>query len=123
MTSKGIQSERELVETARMPAVEFPEISHIIQKDIYVDDGLPSARNLKDAKIRADQIQLVLNKGGSSLIEVTFRGKDPPKTLSNDETSINVARMRWFLKVDLLSLDIRKLTFAEKCRGKKPSQQ
>ena len=28
-----------------MPAVEFPNISHIVQKDIYVDDGLSSARN------------------------------------------------------------------------------
>ena len=45
VTSKRIQSERELVETARMPAVEFPNISHIVQKDIYVDDGLSSARN------------------------------------------------------------------------------
>lgn len=45
VTSKRIQSERELVETARMPAVEFPKISHIVQKDIYVDDGLSSARN------------------------------------------------------------------------------
>ena len=34
-----------------------------------------------ETKIRADQIQLVLNKGGSSLKEVKFSGKDPPKTL------------------------------------------
>ena len=70
---------------------------------------------------RADQIQLVLNRGGSSLKEVTYSEKEPPKTLLNEETSINVAGMRWFPKVDLLSLNVRKLTFVEKCRGKKPS--
>ena len=54
---------------------------------------------------------------------MTFSRKDPPATLTNDETSINVAGMRWFPKEDLLSLDISELNFAKKCRGKKPSQQ
>ena len=56
MTSSGIQSEREILETARMSAVEFPEVNHIIQKDIYVNDGLSSAQNVKDAMIRADSV-------------------------------------------------------------------
>ena len=54
---------------------------------------------------------------------MTFSGKDPPATLTNDEASINVAGMRWFPKENLLSLDISELDFAKKCRGKKPSQQ
>ena len=101
-----------------MSAVEFPEVNHIVQKDIYVDDGMSGAQNLKDAMITADQIELVLNSGGFSVKGVTFCEKDPPATLSNDEASINVAGMRWFLKVNLLSLDISKLNFSEKCRGK-----
>ena len=56
VTSSGIQSEREILETARMSAVEFPELNHIIQKDIYVNDGLSSAQNVKDAMIRADSV-------------------------------------------------------------------
>ena len=48
--------------------------------------------------IRADQIDLVLNRGGFSLKGVAFSGKDPPATLTNDEGSINVAGMRWFPK-------------------------
>ena len=39
-----------------MSAVEFPEVNHIIQKDIYVNDGLSSAQNVKDAMIRADSV-------------------------------------------------------------------
>ena len=42
--------------------------------------------------------------------------------LSNDESSINVAGMKWYPKKDLMSLDISELNFAKKNRGKKPSQ-
>ena len=80
-------------------------------------------KNLKDVMIRADQIDLVLNRGGFSLKGVAFSGKNPPATLTNDEASINVAGMRWFPKEDLLSLEISELNFAKKCRGKKPSQK
>ena len=62
--SSGNQSERGLHETARMSAVEFPEVNHIVQKDIYVDDCLSGAQNLKHSIISADQIELVLNRGG-----------------------------------------------------------
>ena len=104
--SSGNQSERGLRETARMSAVEFPEVNHIVQKDIYVDDCLSGAQNLKHAMIRADQTELVLNRGGLSLKGVTFHGKDPPATFTNDKASINVAGMRWFPKQDLVSLGI-----------------
>ena len=106
-----------------MSAVELPDVNHIVQKYIYVDDGLSGAQNLKDAVIRADQIELVLNRGGFSLKGVTLNGQHPPTTLTNDEASINVAGMRWFPKENLLSLDINELNFAKKYRGKKPSQQ
>ena len=105
-----------------MSAVEFPEVNHIVQKDIYVDDCLSGGQNLKHAMIRTDQIELVLNRGGFSLKGVTFSGKDPPATLTNDKASMNVAGMRWFPKEDLVSLDISELN-ATKCREKKPSQQ
>ena len=103
--SSGNQSERGLRETARMSAVEFPEVNHIVQKDIYVDDCLSGAQNLKHAMIRADQIELVLNRGEFSLKGVTYSGKDPPATLTNDKASINVAGMRWFPKDNLVSLN------------------
>ena len=54
---------------------------------------------------------------------MTFSGKDPPATLTNDEASIIVAGMRWFPKEDLVSLNISELSFAKKCRGKNPSQK
>ena len=106
-----------------MSAVELPNVNHTVQKDIYVDDGLSGAQNLKGAMIKADQIELVLSRGGFSLKGKTLDGTDPPATLTNDEASINVAGMRWFPKENLLLLEISELDFAKKCRGKKPSQQ
>ena len=106
--SSGNQSEQGLHETSHMSAVEFPEFNHIVQ-DIYVDDCLSGAQNLRDTMIRNDQIELILNRGGFSLKGVTFSGKDSPATLTNDEASINVAGMRWFPKEDLLSLEISEL--------------
>ena len=58
-----------------------------------------------------------------SLKGVTFNEKDLPATLTNDEASISIAGMRCFPKEDLVSLNIDELNFAQKCRGKKPSQQ
>ena len=121
--SSGNQSEWGLRETARMSEVEFLEVNHIIQKDIYVDDCLSVAQNLMVAMIRADEIELVLNRGRLSVKGVTFSGKDPLTTLPNDEASIKVVGMRWFSKENLLSFDISELNFAMKCRRKKPSQQ
>ena len=110
--SSGNQSESGLRETA---------VNHIVQEDIYVDDCLSGAQNLKHAMIRADQIDLVLNRGGFSLKGVTFSGKDPPATFTNDRANITVAGMRWFPEEDLVSHNISELNFAKKCRGKKPS--
>ena len=68
-------------------------------------------------------MELVINRGGFSLKGITFSGKEPPSTLSADNTSINVAGMKWFPKEDMISLDISELNFAKKQRGKKPVQQ
>ena len=62
-------------------------------------------------------------RGGFSLKGITFSGKEPPSTLSADNTSINVAGMKSFPKEDMISLDISELNFAKKQRGKKPVQQ
>lgn len=45
-----------------------------------------------------------------------------PTTLSTDDSSSNVAGMKWFPREDLLSLNISGLNFAKKNIGKKPSQ-
>ena len=120
--SSGNQAERGLRETAKMSSTEYPLVNQIVQNDIYVDDCLSGEENEQKALERADQVELVLNRGGFSLKGVTFSGKEPPNTLTADNTTINVAGMKWFPKEDMLSLDISELNFAKKQRGKKPAQ-
>ena len=118
--SSGNQSERGLRQTAKLSAEEYPEVDQIVQRDIYVDDCLSGEESMTKAMQRADQLELVLNRGGFSLKGVTFSGTDPPSKLSKDDSSINVAGMKWLPKDDVVSLDIGELNFAKKQRGKKP---
>ena len=78
--------------------------------------------NVENALQRVDELELVLNCGCFTLKEITFTGGDPPSATSTDDSSVNVAGMKWFPKEDLLALDIGELNFAKKEHGKKPVQ-
>ena len=90
----------------------------IVQNDIYLDDCLSGEENVKKALKRADDLELVLNRGGFTLKGITFTEGDPPSALSIDDSSDNLAGMKWFPKKDLLALDIGELNFAKMQRGK-----
>ena len=45
--SSDNQSERGPRETSRVSAMEFPEVIHIVQKDIYNNDCLSGGKKLK----------------------------------------------------------------------------
>ena len=102
-----------------MSSLKFPEVAQIVEKDTYVDDCMSGERTLAAAKTRADELELVLNKGGFTLKGVSFSSEDPPEPLTEDGVSIGVGGMRWFTKDDELSLDIGELCFAKKLRGRK----
>ena len=103
-----------------MSAKEYPLINQIVQNNIYVDDWL-CGENMEDLALeKGDQLEVVLNRGGFYLKGVTFSKRDPPNNLSPDDCSVNVARMKWFPKKDMVSIDIGELNFAKKQRGKKP---
>ena len=44
-----------------------------------------------------------------------------PENLTADGESISVAGMKWYSEEDKISLDVSKLNFAKKVRGKEPS--
>ena len=87
----GNIAELAIRETAELSKEEYPEVNEVIQKDIYIDDCLSGEKNKKLAYERADQLELVLNKGGFALKGVAFSGKKPPESMSEDGTSISVA--------------------------------
>ena len=121
-SGSGNQAERGLRETTGLSAEEYPQVSQIVQNDIYVGDCSSGEENVEKALQRADELELVLNCGSFTLTGITFAGGDPPSALSTDDSSVNVPGMKWFPKEDLLALDVVELNFAEKQRGKKPVQ-
>ena len=119
--SSGNQAAFGLRKVTQLSQEEFPEVSQTINDDVYVDDCI-SGEDIRDtAHQRADQLELVLNRGGYRLKGVTFSGEDPPSNLTDDGDTIFVGGMRWHVKEDTLSINISDLNFAKKQRGKKPS--
>ena len=112
--SSGNQAEYGLREVARLSRDEFPEVNNVIQKDVNVDDCVTGERCEEIAHIRADQLELVMNRRGFQLKGVAFSGEDPPESLSDDGVTIHVACMKWHPKDDVLSLKIGELNFAKK---------
>ena len=78
--------------------------------------------NVQKALKRADELKLVLNRGGFTLKEITFTGGDPSSALPTDDSSVNVAGIKWLPKKDLLALDIGELDSGKKQRGRTPVQ-
>ena len=118
--SSGNLSERSIRETARLSKDEYPHIHQLICNDVYVDNAVSGCETEKSASATADQLETVLNRGGFSLNGIAFSGKDPPDSLSDDGQSIVVAGIRWFPKEDLIALNMGKLIFTKKQRGRKP---
>ena len=119
--SSGNQAECGLRAIAKLFKDEYPEVYQIIQNDVYVDDCITGESSTDRAYIRADELEVIINRGGFHLKGVTFSGVDPSSDLSDDGSSISVGGMKWFPKSNELSLSISDLNFAKKQRGKKPS--
>lgn len=117
--SSGNQAERGLRQTAELQKATYPHENEVIRNDIYVDDCLSGENSLNQVYETTDNIKLLLNKGGFNLKGITYSGSDPPEYLSEDGSSVKVAGMIWYSKLDQISLNIKELNFAKKKRGRK----
>ena len=117
--SSGNQAEYGIRETANIFKEDYPEVNLIVQKDTYVDDCMSGEQSVDLAYQRADELTLVLRKGGFGLKGFTFSGEPPLPSLSENGKCINVAGMKWNSEDDELQLDIGELNFSKKQRGKK----
>ena len=119
--SRDNQAERSLKENAKLSKVEYPKINEIVKNDVYVDNCISGEQSEREALKRANELEVVLNRGGFVLNRITFSNQDPPESLSDDDESINVAGMKWFPKDDIISLDIEDMNFSKKIRVRKPT--
>ena len=85
-----------------------------------MDDCISGERNLELAKVRADELEVVLNRGGFSLKGVAFSGQKPPESLSDDAETTTVFGHKWYTEEDNISLNLGDMIFAKKKRGKTP---
>ena len=119
--SRDNQAERSLKENAKLSKVEYPKVNEIVKNDIYVDNCISGEQSEREALKRANELEVVLSRGGFVLNGITFSNQDPPESLSDDDESINVAGMKWFPKDDIISLDIEDMNFSKKIRVRKPT--
>ena len=120
--SSGNQAERGLRMTADVSKEEYPEVNEIVKNDIYVDDCMSGEKTQELCFQRADQLAIVLMKGGFCLKGFTFSYCEPPRELSEDGNSVNVAGIKWFSKQDYLKLDISPLDFTKQRKRKQSSR-
>ena len=114
----GNQAECGLRLTAELSKGEYPHANEIVQNDIYVDDCMSGESSQELLFQRADELALILCRGGFGLKGFTFSGKDPPPSLSEDGKSISVGGMKWNSISDELQLNINQPDFLKRCRGK-----
>ena len=62
--SSGNLAECSIRETANISKKEYPEANKTIQRDIYIGDCLSGEKNEKLANESANQLEIMLNKGG-----------------------------------------------------------
>ena len=116
--SSGNQPEHGLRQTAQLQKEEYSRVHEIVKCDVYIDDCMSGEDSVDDAHQSADQLEIVIARGGYILKGFTFSGKTPLSDLSSDGESINVAGMRWYPESDLIQLDASEINFAKKNRGK-----
>ena len=119
VTSSGNQAQRGLRLTAELSKDEFPEAYEIVHKDTYMDDIMSGCQSIEEADQRADEMEIMLSRGGFTLKGFTMSGRNPDPSLSADGISILVAGHFWFSEKDKIALNIKDLNFARKRRGRK----
>ena len=88
--SSGNQAEYGLRKVAILSQNTYPKVNHIVQNDIYVDDCITGEDGIDLAHHRADELEIVLNRGGFSLKGVSFSGVGPLSMLTEDGQTIFV---------------------------------
>ena len=116
----GNLAECALRKIAENMSIDFPEASEIIKRDVYVDDCI-SVKKSTQSKMDSttDDLKIGLETGGFTLKGFTFSGIAPDEKLSSDGESILVGGLRWYPEEDKLSLNIGKMNFSKRIRGRK----
>ena len=84
-----------------------------------MDDTLSGGVSMEVVERLMDELEIMVERGGFSYKGFTVSGKDPDHKLSEDGVSIKAAGHVWYPKEDTIALNVKKLNFAKKQRGRK----
>ena len=119
MRSSGNQAERAVRVTAEKNKDKYPKVYDVICKDTYVDDVISGTHSEEEGLMVTDQLKLCMWTGDFYLKGLSVSGKDPDAKLSADKESVSVGGLKWFPKGDYLMVNVGKLNFSRKVRGRK----
>ena len=118
--SSGNQAIVGLKKVAEYSKNEYPEAHHTLTKEIYIDDVLPKPKSTLDECFKlADELNVVVERGGLKLKSFAFTSIPPDPSLSTDGVTVGVAGMKWATVADEISLNAGSINFSKKYRGKK----
>ena len=119
--SSGNQAITGVKRVAKHYKNDYPDACRTLVEQIYVDDILPEGKySLQSCYSLADELVIVLERGGLKLKRFAFSTVAPEPSLSTDGIKVGIAGMEWYTIADDMSLKTRVLNFAKKYRGKRP---
>ena len=118
--SSGNVAQRAVRETAEASRSDYPEVYEVVRYDTYMDDCFSGEEVIQDIHQRADQMEIVLRRGGFALKGFTISGSPPLEKLTDDGESIYVGGMKWYPETDELAYNVKDLNFVTKRRGRRP---
>ena len=110
---------RKIVELCK---TDFPLAYGPIMYDTYMDDCASGTPSWEESVRVMDEIENSLSNGGFTLKGYSMSGEDPLEHLSADGKSVSVLGQKWFPKGDFIKLNVGKLNFNRKLRGRKQSE-
>ena len=116
----GSQTEEIKRLLARLVEEGYPEVAEFLVKFCYVDDLGRSNKSLEETMMLIRRTEEVLGMLLMSIKGWGTSGKDPPAELSDDGKTVGFAGMTWAPKIDCFKLNLDKLHFGKKRRGRYP---
>ena len=99
---------------------EYPAVAEFLRKFRYVDDFTKSTDTLGELLKLINDTEKVLAKASLQVKEWAWTGEDPPEKMSSDGSSICLAGLIWYTKIDVYRLNLDSIHFAVKKRGRYP---
>ena len=91
-----------------------------LKKNTYMDDVLKAALSCSERDLASDCLVRTLDYGTMTVKAITKSGEDPVEKVSADGVTVGLVGYLWYVKEDLIGLDIKQMAFGKAKRGKPP---